>query len=291
MKIIVGISGASGVIYGLRLLERLAKNPAVETHLIVTRAGEKTFFLETGKLAAEIKQMARHFHPVEDISSPLASGSCRVDAMVVAPCSIHSMCAIAAGISSNLLVRAADVTLKERRRLVLMVRESPFHLGHLRTMAALAEMGAVIAPPVPGFYNRPQTVMDIVDHSVDRVLDLLGLPDDAVKPVGRSRQMKTGQDAGRQSHFRESEGPSARRPRANCPGRAWRCMPCPRFEDVFRSLTEGRAAGAVVPIENTLAGSVHENYDHLQRFDLPIVGETSVRIVHNLIAPEGVTFS
>ncbi len=181
MKIIVGISGASGVVYGLRLLERLALNPVVETHLIMTRAGEKTIFLETGKLAAEIKQMARHFHPIEDLSSPLASGSFAVEAMVVAPCSIHSMGAIAAGLSSNLLVRAADVTLKERRRLILMVRESPLHLGHLRTMAALAEMGAIIAPPVPGFYNRPQTVLDIVDHSIDRVLDLLGLPDESIR--------------------------------------------------------------------------------------------------------------
>jgi 4-hydroxy-3-polyprenylbenzoate decarboxylase len=181
LKIIVGISGASGAVYGLRLLERLAKNPEVETHLIITRAGEKTIFLETGKSAAEIKQMAHYFHPIEDISSPLASGSCRVDAMVVAPCSIHSMGAIAGGISSNLLVRAADVTLKERRRLVLMVRETPLHLGHLRTMAALAEMGAIIAPPIPGFYNRPETVMDIVDHSVGRVLDLLGVPDDSIK--------------------------------------------------------------------------------------------------------------
>jgi len=113
---------------------------------------------------------------VEDISCRLASGSCQTDAMVVAPCSIHTMSAIAGGISDNLLIRAADVILKERRKLILMVRESPFHLGHLKNMAALAEMGAIIAPPIPGFYHNPQSVMDIVDHSVDRILDLIGLP-------------------------------------------------------------------------------------------------------------------
>ena len=181
MKIIVGISGASGAIYGVRLLERLFSRPAVEIHLVLTRAGEKTVHLETGKSSAEIKRMAHFSYPVEDISCRLASGSCPIDAMVVAPCSIHTMSAIAHGISSNLLVRAADVTLKERRRLVLMVRETPLHLGHLRTMTALAEMGAIIAPPVPGFYHKPQTVMDIVDHSVDRVMDLIGLSDPSAR--------------------------------------------------------------------------------------------------------------
>lgn len=180
MKIIVGISGASGSVYGIRLLERLARRE-VETHLILTRAGEKTLYLETGKTAADLKQMARFSYSVEDIACRLASGSYRTDGMVVAPCSIHTMSAIATGISSNLMVRAADVILKERRRLVLMVRETPLHVGHLRTMTALSEMGAVIAPPVPGFYNKPESVMDIVDHSIDRVMDLLGVPDDAVR--------------------------------------------------------------------------------------------------------------
>lgn len=175
MVIVVGISGASGAIYGLRLLTRLREKEA-ETHLILTRSGEKTLFLETGQTAAEVRRLADCTYSMEDISCRLASGSFRTDAMVVAPCSIHTMSAIAAGISSNLLVRAADVTLKERRKLVLMVRETPFHLGHLRNMTALAEMGAIIAPPIPGFYTNPQTVMDIVDHSVERVMDLLGLP-------------------------------------------------------------------------------------------------------------------
>ena len=129
-------------------------------------------------MAPDVKKLADFSYPEEDIACALASGSFPIDAMVIAPCSIHTMSAIANGISSNLLVRAADVTLKERRKLILMVRESPFHLGHLRNMTALAEMGAIIAPPIPGFYNNPQTVMEIVDHSVDRVLDLLGLPDD-----------------------------------------------------------------------------------------------------------------
>jgi 4-hydroxy-3-polyprenylbenzoate decarboxylase len=181
VKAIVGISGASGAIYGLRLLERLHNQEVVETHLILTKSGEKTLFLETGKLAADVRKLARFWYPFEDISCRLASGSFPVDAMVVAPCSIHTMSAIATGISSNLLVRAADVTLKERRKLILLVRESPFHLGHLRNMTALAEMGAIIAPPIPGFYHHPETVMDIVDHTVDRVLDLLGLPDSAVR--------------------------------------------------------------------------------------------------------------
>jgi 4-hydroxy-3-polyprenylbenzoate decarboxylase len=180
-RVIVGVSGASGAIYGWRLLERLRAHGGVEIHLILTRSGEKTLFLETGKSAADLKALADFSYPFEDISCRLASGSCSTSAMVVAPCSIHTMSAIAAGISSNLLVRAADVTLKERRKLILMVRESPFHLGHLRTMTALTEMGAIIAPPIPGFYHQPQTVDDLVNHSVDRVLDLMGLPDPQVR--------------------------------------------------------------------------------------------------------------
>jgi 4-hydroxy-3-polyprenylbenzoate decarboxylase len=175
VTIVVGISGASGAIYGWRLLEQLRGQHA-EIHLILTRSGEKTLFLETGKSAADVRRLASYSYAVEDISCRLASGSFRTDAMVVAPCSIHTMSAIATGVSSNLLVRAADVTLKERRKLILMVRESPFHLGHLRNMTALAEMGAIIAPPVPGFYTNPQTVMDVVDHSVERIMDLVGLP-------------------------------------------------------------------------------------------------------------------
>jgi len=181
LKIILGITGASGAIYGVRLLERLARNAAAEIHLVMSRSGEKTLFIETGKLASDLKKLAHHSYPLEDIAAPLASGSFSVHAMIVAPCSFHTMSAIAAGVSSNLLIRAADVTLKERRKLVLMVRESPFHIGHLKTMLALAEMGAIIAPPIPGFYHKPETIMDLVDHSVDRVLDLLGVPDPVIR--------------------------------------------------------------------------------------------------------------
>lgn len=177
LRIVVGISGASGSIYGVRLLEKLRIKEGVEVHLVLSRSGEKTLFLETGKSAAEIKQLAHFSYPVEDIACRLASGSFPTDAMVIAPCSIHTMSAIAGGITSNLMIRAADVTLKERRRLVLLVRESPLHLGHLRNMTALAEMGAIVAPPVPAFYNQPQTVLELVDHTVDRVLDLIGTPD------------------------------------------------------------------------------------------------------------------
>lgn len=170
--------------YGIRLMEKLRRNSSVEIHLILTRAGEKTLFYETGRLAADVKKLADCSYSNDDVGARLASGSFPTDAMVVAACSIHTMSAIAAGISSNLLIRAADVTLKERRKLILMVRESPFHLGHLRTMASLAEMGAIIAPPIPAFYNQPQTVAEIVDHSVDRVLDLLGLADPDTKRWG-----------------------------------------------------------------------------------------------------------
>jgi 4-hydroxy-3-polyprenylbenzoate decarboxylase len=175
LRVIVGITGASGTIYGWRLLEKLRKI-GLELHLIISRAGERTAYLEMGKTAADFKALADHTYPLEDIGASLASGSFRTDGMVIAPCSIHTMSAIATGISSNLLVRAADVVLKERRKLILMVRETPLHLGHLRNLTTLAEIGAIIAPPVPAFYHKPETLMDIVDHSVDRVLDLLGMP-------------------------------------------------------------------------------------------------------------------
>lgn len=189
MRVIVGVSGASGSIYGYRLLQKLRERQEVEIHLVMTRTGERTAWLEMGIKAADWRSLAHAFYSPEDTGAKLASGSYPVHGMVVAPCSIHSMSAIAAGISSNLLVRAADVTLKERRRLILMVREMPFHLGHLRTMVALTEMGAIVAPPIPGFYNKPQTIMDIVDGTVERVLDLLGLPPSDAKrwngPEGR----------------------------------------------------------------------------------------------------------
>jgi 4-hydroxy-3-polyprenylbenzoate decarboxylase len=188
LRIIAGLTGASGSIYGWRLLEKLRARGDVEIHLILSRSGERTAFLELGKTAADFRALADCSYPVEDIGCRLASGSFSTDGMVIAPCSINTMSSIAAGISSNLMVRAADVTLKERRRLILMVRESPLHLGHLRSMTALAEMGAIVAPPVPAFYLQPQTVSDIVEHSVDRILDLMGLASpDAQRWDGPSR--------------------------------------------------------------------------------------------------------
>ncbi len=175
MRIIVGITGASGAIYGIRLLERLRRHPEAEVHLIVTRWGEHTLHAETGRTMDECKALAHRWHHVDDLASPLASGSCKTDGMVIAPCSIHTLSAIASGITGDLLTRAADVTLKEQRRLILMVRETPLHAGHLRNMAALAEMGAIIAPPLAAFYHRPQTILDLVDGNLDRILDLLGL--------------------------------------------------------------------------------------------------------------------
>jgi 4-hydroxy-3-polyprenylbenzoate decarboxylase len=175
-RLIVGVTGASGSIYGWRLLQKLHALSQVELHLILSRSGERTIFLEMGKTAADFKALADCSYPVEDIGSRLASGSFLTSGMVIAPCSIHTMSAIAAGISSNLIVRAADVVLKERRKLILLVRETPLHLGHLRSMTALAEMGAILAPPIPAFYHNPRTVEEIVDHTLDRVLDLLGLP-------------------------------------------------------------------------------------------------------------------
>ena len=170
-RLIVGISGASGIVYGVRLLEALRPLP-VETHLVMTKTADMTLALETDRSAAEVRALADVVHPIGDLGAAPSSGSFRSLGMIVAPCSIRSMSEIATGVTSNLLTRAADVTLKERRRLVLMVRETPLHTGHLRSMAALAEMGAVIAPPMPAFYARPDSLEAMVDQTVGRVLDL-----------------------------------------------------------------------------------------------------------------------
>jgi len=180
-RIVIGLSGASGAAYGVALLELLRRRDDVETFLTVSRAAEKTLYQETGRYLQDVKSLADHWRPFEGIGADIASGSFLTDGMVIAPCSVHTMSAIAYGTASNLLVRAADVTLKERRRLILMVRETPLHLGHLRTMSMLSEMGAIIAPPMPDFYNRPKTVDDIVAQGAGRVLDLLGLPDDGTQ--------------------------------------------------------------------------------------------------------------
>ncbi|HYC05591.1 MAG TPA: UbiX family flavin prenyltransferase [Azospirillaceae bacterium] len=179
-RLIIGISGASGVAYGIRLLETLRPLP-VETHLVMSRSAEVTLACETGMKVADVRALADVVHPVQDIGAAISSGSFRTRGMIVAPCSIRTMSEIATGVTSTLLTRAADVVLKERRRLVLMVRETPLHLGHLRTMTALAEMGAIIAPPVPALYARPESVDDLIDHTVGRMLDLFDIDSGRVK--------------------------------------------------------------------------------------------------------------
>ena len=173
-RLIVGISGASGAQLGVRCLEA-ARELGVETHLIISKAGALTIAEETGLSLADVNAKASVVHKAADIAACVASGSYPVMGMIIAPCSVRTMSEIATGVTSSLLTRSADVTLKERRPLVLMVRETPLHLGHLRTMTQLAEMGAVIAPPVPAFYTHPNSIDDIVDQAVGRALDVFGL--------------------------------------------------------------------------------------------------------------------
>jgi 4-hydroxy-3-polyprenylbenzoate decarboxylase len=180
LPLLVGITGASGIVYGIRLLEAL-RTLGIESHAMISRSAEITLASETSLKLADLHKLADHVHPVADISAAPASGSFRTRGMVIAPCSVRSMSEIATGVTSSLLTRAADVTLKERRRLVLMVRETPLHTGHLRSMTALSEMGAVIAPPVPAFYTNPESLDEMVDHTIGRVLDLFELDYGGVK--------------------------------------------------------------------------------------------------------------
>ena len=173
-RIVIGISGASGVIYGVRALQALAELD-VETHVVMSKSAELTVHHELNLSTKEVKAMASVVHPIRDVGASIASGSFRGMGMLIAPCSMRTLGEIASGVTSSLLTRAADVALKERRPLVLMVRETPFHLGHLRNMAAVTEMGAIVAPPLPAFYSKPDSIDDIVDQSVGRVLDLFDL--------------------------------------------------------------------------------------------------------------------
>jgi 4-hydroxy-3-polyprenylbenzoate decarboxylase len=175
-RLVVGITGASGSVYGIRLLEVLRATTAVELHLVISAAGKRTLVEETDHSVADVEALAHHHYDVRDIGATLASGSFRTGGMVIAPCSIKTAGAIAACYSDTLIARAADVTLKEGRPLILLVRETPLHLGHLRVLTSLAEMGAVILPPVPAFYNRPKGLDDVVNHTIARVLDRLQLP-------------------------------------------------------------------------------------------------------------------
>ncbi len=173
MRFIVALTGASGQIYGIRLIEELRK--IAEVHVIVSKAAKITLKVETEYDVNDVKKLATKYYEEDQIDAPISSGSFRHDGMVIAPCSIKTASSIAYGITDNLITRAADVTLKERRKLVLLVRETPLHLGHLKTLCRLAEIGAIIMPPVPAFYIKPKTVGDIVNHTVARVMELLGL--------------------------------------------------------------------------------------------------------------------
>src|SRR6266849_9648235 len=175
-RIVVGISGASGVVYGIRLLELLRAAPGIETHLVLSDPAKRTIVEETDWAVKDVEALATHRHDNKDIGASIASGSFKTDGMVIAPCSVKAAASVAHCLADNLLTRAADVTLKEGRPLVMVVRETPLHLGHLRVLTALAEMGAVLLPPMPAFYNRPKQIDDLVTHTLARVLDRLGLP-------------------------------------------------------------------------------------------------------------------
>jgi len=182
-RLIVGVSGASGIVYGMRALQAL-RELGLESHLVASKAAEMTLGYETDISIRDFRAMADHVYRMPDVGAPIASGSFRTRGMLIAPCSVRTMSEIASGVTSSLLTRAADVVLKERGRLVLMVRETPFHLGHLRTMESLTEMGAVICPPLPAFYAKPKTIDDLVDQSVGRALDLFGLDWDPTRRWG-----------------------------------------------------------------------------------------------------------
>ena len=175
MRLVVAITGATGAIYGVRLLQVLGVMPGIETHLIVSDAASLTLHQEVGLQRREVEAMAHVVHRNRDIGASIASGSFQSEGMIIAPCSMKTLAAVAHGLSDNLIARAADVVLKERRRLVMMVRETPFNLAHLRNMTQVTEMGAIVFPPLPGFYNKPASIEEMVDHTVGRVIDLFGV--------------------------------------------------------------------------------------------------------------------
>lgn len=180
-RLVIGICGATGAIYGIRLLQVLRELPEIETHLVISKAAERTIGWETPYTVEQVARLATARYPINDVGAALSSGSFPTDGMVIAPCSVKSLAAIAHGLTDNLLTRAADVALKEHRRLVLLVREAPLTLAHIRNMAACAEMGAIIVPPVPAFYNHPKSIDDLVNHTVGRVLDLFSIDAELVK--------------------------------------------------------------------------------------------------------------
>jgi 4-hydroxy-3-polyprenylbenzoate decarboxylase len=175
LRLIIGINGATGVIYGIRLLEVLSNIKTIETHLVITPAGEQTIEIESGYRVKDVQALAHFCYGIDDIAAPLSSGSFRRDGMIIAPCSMKTLAALAHSFADNLLTRAADVTLKERGKLLLLVRETPLHLGHLRNMVSVTEMGGIIMPPLPAFYHQPQSIRDIIDHTVGKALDLFNI--------------------------------------------------------------------------------------------------------------------
>ncbi|MEK6244714.1 MAG: UbiX family flavin prenyltransferase [Pseudomonadota bacterium] len=181
MRLIVAITGSSGAIYGIRLLEALRELPKVEVHLVISKTGRLTLALETGRRIKEVEALAHQVHSDQDLAASIASGSFKTAGMIVAPCSMKTLSGIVNSYADNLVVRAADVVLKERRRLVLMPRETPLHVGHCRLLLQAAEMGAILAPPMPAFYNAPRTLDDAINHSVGRVLDLFEIESGLVK--------------------------------------------------------------------------------------------------------------
>ncbi|HVM83423.1 MAG TPA: UbiX family flavin prenyltransferase [Candidatus Binatia bacterium] len=189
-RLVVGISGASGVVYGIRLLE-LLQPTVIETHLVMSRTAEQAMAFETDRKVKEVRGLADVVHAVDDLAAAISSGSYQTMGMIVAPCSVKTLAEIASGVTTTLISRAADVTLKERRRLVLMVRETPLHAGHLRNMLAATEIGAIIAPPVPAMYARPQSLEAMVDHSLGRVLDLFGIDTGKVMRWGQEHRRRS----------------------------------------------------------------------------------------------------
>jgi 4-hydroxy-3-polyprenylbenzoate decarboxylase len=174
-RLVIAITGATGAVYGVRLLQHLSATPGIETHLVVSDAAVLTLHEETGLQRKDVEALAHVVHKNRDIGASIASGSFQSDGMVIAPCSMKTLASVAHGLSDNLVARAADVVLKERRRLVLMVRETPFNLAHLRNMTAVTEMGGIIFPPLPSFYHKPASIEEMVDHTVGRVIDLFGI--------------------------------------------------------------------------------------------------------------------
>lgn len=175
MVLIIGITGATGVVYGIRLLEVLSAINDIETHLIISEAGEVNIRCETNHKVEEVKKLASFSYDVKDVGAGLSSGSFKRDGMIVAPCTVKTMSALANSYTDNLLVRAGDVTLKERKKLVLVVRETPLHIGHIKIMERLSEMGAIIMPPAPAFYHKPKTIQDIIDHTIGKILDMFDI--------------------------------------------------------------------------------------------------------------------